>query len=344
MQHSLSERGVTLVELMFGLTISMVLMGAAYTVMKSSIRASTLNDQTAGMQQNARMAMELVTRDLKMAGFGMSGTVGGCNTAVVPTDNNTGGADTGPDRVLVVVPTVLSTLKVTATGGPAVNTITLQDGAVAAMTPDGFAAGAPISIGGVVAFTVGTIAGDVLTLNSNIAAPRVFRGCVQPCAGATQVYWLRCVRYDIATTTALCEGSAPCLRRGIDPGGGVAPTMVAIAEGIEDLQLAYACDGCNGTVPDGVVDDQNASNTFDTADFISNSAWATVPATPDSIRMVRVSIVARQTLSDPEWGSTAPIVAEDHNPTQDAGYSAATYEHNRRRLLTRTVQLRNVGL
>jgi len=321
-----------------------VLMGAAYTVTKSSMRASTINDQTAGMQQNARIAMELVTRDLKMAGFGMSGAVGGCNTAIVPTDNNTGGADTGPDRVLVVVPTLLSTLKTTVTGGPTTNTITLQAGAVAAMVPDGFAVGQSISIGGVVPASVGTITGDVLTLGSNIGAPRVFSGCAQPCTGATQIYWLRCVRYDIATTTTLCEGSAPCLRRGIDPGGGVAPTMVAIAEGIEDLQLAYACDGCNGALPDGIVDDQNASNTFDASDFISNSAWATAPATADTIRMVRVSIVARQTQNDPDWGSTAPIVVEDHNPASDAGFSLSTYQRSRRRLLTRTIQVRNLGL
>jgi hypothetical protein len=59
--------------------------------------------------------------------------------------------------------------------------------------------------------------------------------------------------------------------------------------------------------------------------------------------MVRVSIVARQRVADDKWSSTAPITAEDHNPTQDAGYSQAAYAQSRRRLLTRTIQVKNLG-
>lgn len=350
------ERGVTLVELMFGLAIALIVAGAGYTVMSGSEKAATVNDQTAQMQQSARVAMELLSRDIKMAGFGINGPVGACGTAIVPLDNTPGGADTGPDQVRLVVPTVLSTLAATATGP--FTTVTLQAGAVAAMTPDGFGAGQTISIGGTQSTTVAAIAGDVLTTGTTIGAPMVFLGCVQPCAAATQVFWLRCVRYDIvretdANATTLCEGAPPCLRRGVDPGGGVAPTMVPIAEGIEDLQLAYACDGCNGTVPDGVVDDQNASGTFDAADFISNSTWTTAPMTADTIRLVQINIVARQPraqVNSPSEGGTAgmntlaPIVAADHNPSNDAGFDPATYSQIRRRLLTRTVQARNLGL
>ncbi len=335
-----TERGATLVELMFGLAIALVAVGAGYAVMNSSQRAASVNSQTAEMQQNVRVAMELLTQDLKTAGFGMNGAVGGCAYAIVPADNQTGGPDTGPDAVSLVVPTVLSTLAAQVTGGPATTTITLQSGAVAAMAPNGFGAGTVISINGILAGSVVGIAGDILTLGNAISAPAVF-------PPGTPVYWLQCLRYDVVRVTdvnaaTLCTGNPPCLRRGPNPDTN--PTsMVAVAEGIEDLQLAYACDGCNGTVSDGIIDDQNASNTFDTADFISNSTWTSSPVTPDTIRLVRLSIVARQTQSDPQWASTAPIVAEDHNPTSDAGFSLATYQQSRRRLLTRTVQVRNLG-
>jgi len=340
-----SQRGVTLVELMFGLVISMVLIAAGYTVLSTSQKAATANDQTAEVQQNARVAIELVTRDLKMAGFGMAAPVGSCNYAIVPSDNTTGGADTGPDSFSAVVPTTLSTLAATATG--TTSTITLQSGAVAAMTPEGFAVGATVSVGGAFSATVGAISGDVLTLNTAIGAPQAY-------PSGTQIYWLRCITYAIATTTTRCAGTAPCLVRGVRNTAVTVnndANMIPIAEGIEDLQLAYGCDGCNGSVADGVVDDQNASNTFDTPDFVSNSTWTSSPGTPDTIRLVRVSIVARQTGTDKDFSDKniaqpgrGPQTLEDHNPAQDASYSATTYTQYRRRTFTRTVQLRNVGL
>jgi len=335
-----AERGMTLVELMFGLALATLAIGASYTAMSSSQKAASINNQTAEMQQNVRVAMELLTQDLKTAGFGMLGTpVGVCTNPIMPADQTAGGADTGPDSVSVVAPTLLSTLSTQANA--AATTITLQPGVT---YPTGFGNGSVVTINGVISRSV-TVNTNTLTLGTGIGVSAVF-------PVGTPVYWLQCIRYDVVRTTTanaatLCGGTPPCLRRGPNPDTN--PTgMVAVAEGIEDLQLAYACDGCNaalamGSVPDGIVDDWNASNTFDTADFVSNTTWAAAPETPDKIRMVRISIVAIQKLADEKWASTAPITAEDHNPTQDAGYSQAAYAQSRRRLLTRTVQVKNLG-
>lgn len=323
-----NERGATLIEVVLGVAVALVVVAAGYTVMTGTEQATTTNDLTTQMQQNARVAMELVTQDLKMAGFGMTSAVGACTYAMMPADNTPAGPDTGPDSVSLAIPTVLSTLAAQANGP--INTIALQSGAVAAMTPSGFAVGALISIGGVISTSVSGISGDVLTLASTIGAPAVF-------PVGTQVYWLQCIPYTIGTTTTVCAGNAPCLLR----------NGVAIAEGIEDLQLAYACDGCTGNAtPDGIIDDQNGSNTFDAADFIYNTTWMTSPLTPDTIRLVRVNIVAREIRSDPIWNGTAPVIVEDHNPANpgDPGFNQQTYQQIRRRLLTRTVDLRNQGL
>jgi type IV pilus assembly protein PilW len=320
------------------LVISIIVVGAGYTVMTSSLKATTVNDQSTQMQQSARIAMDLISQDLKMAGFGMTAAVGNCNYAVVPLDQNTAGADTGPDGFRVVVPTTgtaapLWTLAVDLNGAPTATQLTLTAGAGAAMTAAGFGAGAyafpqPISIGGTVSATVTAQTGDTLTLSTAIPAPTRL-------VANTRVYWLQCISYDIATTAAACSGNAPCLRR----------DGVAVAEGIEDLQLAYACDGCTvGGIPDGIIDDQNGSNTFDAADFISNNTWTTAPFTPDTLRLVRVSIVARQTRADTDWKSGQVIQAEDHNPATDPGFNATTAQQLRRRLLTRTIEFRNLGL
>jgi hypothetical protein len=105
-------------------------------------------------------------------------------------------------------------------------------------------------------------------------------------------------------------------------------------------------------VADGIVDDVDLSGSFSADDFISNNTWAVTPTTPDTIRLVRITIVARQLGVDLRIGDTnvgrvgtaAPIVIEDHNPSNDAGFNLTAYQQQRRRVITRTVQLRNLGL
>jgi len=355
-EHLRNEAGATLTELMAGVVITLLVAAAGFTVLTSSEKAATVNEQTAQTQQNGRVAMELVARDLKMAGFGLvsgGGTINNCTAAgstvpILPLDNTPAGADTGPDSVRLVVPTRLSTLNGQHPAAPpaAITQLALQAGAVASM---GITTNQSVSVNGAASGNIQSIAGDTLTLTNPIAAPALF-------PGGTVVYWMQCITYAITSNATKCAGSGPCLLRGIRDTTvadiNLDPNMVPIADGIEDLQLAYACDGCTGTaVPDGIVDDQNANGNFDAGDFISNNAWATAPMTPEKIRLVRVTVVARQPREDLGLGegksevqATGPVIVEDHNPSSDAGFVSSEYSHFRRRVLTRTVQLRNVGL
>ena len=307
--RSREEHGFTIIELLAALIVALVIVGAGFTALTTSDKASRVNDMVAETQQNVRIAMELLSRDVKMAGFGMTAPVGTCANAINPQDNNTGGADAGPDAVALVAPLTsivapVWTLSAQVVGGPATNTITLQAGAVAAMTTAGLAVGSTVSIAGAASGTVAAVAGDTLTFVNPIPAPAVY-------PVATQVYLLQCITYAIGTAIPPCTGTATCLLRGVRDAVGFAnintdPNMVAIADGIEDIQLTYACDACNaainGGVADGLPDDQNGSNTFDTADFISNSAWGTAPLVPATIRLVQISIVARQLRNDQGFG------------------------------------------
>jgi type IV pilus assembly protein PilW len=346
------ERGFTLVELMIGLVVATIIVAAAFTAMTGSDRATKINDQTAQAQQNVRLAMELISHDIKMAGYGMTTPLPGCNTAIVPGDQNPVGADTGPDSVSLVVP-ITATVAPFWTIGPAGATgpfpqITLASAAaVTDMMTAGLAIGGTISIGGVVSQTVTGIAGTTLTLGSTVSAPATF-------PANTPVFLLQCVQYRVSNLAAECAGSTPCLLRNVNG------TVTPISDGIEDLQFAYACDGCNAAVNSGVedriIDDQLAVNgTFDQTDFLSDSTWAFAPLVPTSIRLVRVTIVARQTQNDEGFGegrarasASVPVTVEDHNPVSGqfaAGdYNATTYSQVRRRTLTRTVEVRNVGL
>lgn len=347
------ERGVTLVELMVGAVVGLAIVAAAFTTLISSQKSTRANDQVVETQQNVRIAMDLLSRDIRHAGFGRAGTVGACTTAITPMDNTPAGADTGPDSIQLLVPlgtsiapawTLANPVGGTATGG--FSQIVLPAGAVANMATEagGSLVGSAISIAGVATATVTSVAGD--TINFAPIPPPVAFPAGMP------VYLLQCVTYAIGSTTAACGGTAPCLLR----------NGVSVADGIEDIQFAYACDGCvaaiNGGKPDRMIDNQGGAAGFDQADFITNNTWSLAPMLPDTIRLVQVTIVARQPMSDqgmvdggrPTNLSPTALQVSDHAhnaglfvPGDYAGLNPP-YSQFRRRVLTRTIETKNQRL
>jgi len=365
-------RGFTLIELLIALIITSIIVLAGFTILTTSNKATRANTQTVATQSNVRSAMELMSRDLKMAGFGMTGPVGNCPTAIVPSDNTPAGADSGPDAVSMVVPAVSNANAqwvLSAQAAAPANQIQLSSAHVSDMATLGLANGSVVSLGGafsvqVTAVNAGT---GVITLAAPIVAPAVFpaKTTTTPQGPDTPVYLLQCVTYQVIRppdTNNVCAGNAPCLVRGVPAAANncdvAASPCIPIVDGIEDLQLAYACDGCvstiNGGVPDGTIDDQPTTPSgFDVSDFVTNSTWATPPLTPDKVRLIQLSIVARQTATDVGMGDTnaagtftaAPLQVSDHNAAADTGYyNAAQYQQQRRRVLVRTISTRNMGL
>ena len=371
----LRERGFTLIELMIAIVISSVIVVAGYTALTTTQRATISNERAVGTQQNIRVAMELLARDIKQAGFGMpvapntpvGGTAGNCApggtaAAIRPLDNNsavplTAVNDTGADTISLVVPRTNSTngavpgwvLASAAPSGGAgsFTTITLTSTAINEMVAEGMlnGSGAYISLGGVVTVPVTSSSGATITLGTPTYAPINF-------PAGTQVYLLQCVTYQVTTGAANCGSAGPCLTRTVD--SGTAPTTTTpLVDGVEDLQFAYGCDGCNATInagiPDSVIDDFNGNNTFDVADFQTNRVWAVGTFDPTTIRLVQINLVARQTAIDQGTGEgihagalSGPFQVSDHLPSNDAGYAASTYQSFRRRFLTRTVDTRNM--
>lgn len=346
------EQGLTLVELMVGIVVALGVVVAAFTILTTSQKSTQANDQTVETQQNVRIAMDLLSHDIKHAGFGMTGPVGACGTAIIPLDHTPTGADTGPDSIRLIVPIGTSIAPAwtlaSAVGGTAASIpqITLTAGAVANMATEagGSLIGAVVSIAGVATATVTSIGGN--TINFAPIPPPVAFPIGMP------VYLLQCVTYSIGTTTAACGGNSPCLLR----------NGVSVADGIEDIQFAYACDGCNavvnGGVADRIIDNQGGAAGFDQADFVTNNAWNAAPLTPDKIRLVQVTVVARQTTGDQGLGegrsamtlSPTALQVSDHN--HSAGLFVAgdyaglnpPYSNYRRRVVTRTVETKNQRL
>ena len=70
------ESGFTLIELMVTMLISMFLIAAISTAYISQQRSKTGQDQVVEMQRNARAALEVISADIRMAGFDPRGTAG----------------------------------------------------------------------------------------------------------------------------------------------------------------------------------------------------------------------------------------------------------------------------
>ena len=72
----LDRKGITLIELMVALVISGIVIGAVYRLFIAQTRAYGLQDQVVEIQQNVRSAMEVLLRDLRMAGCDDDNTIG----------------------------------------------------------------------------------------------------------------------------------------------------------------------------------------------------------------------------------------------------------------------------
>jgi len=341
------ERGVTLIEVMVGMVIGVIVVGAAFTLPTATSLSVRANEQTVDTQQNVSLAMELLSRDIKMAGFGAtSAAVGNCTYPIMPNDNTPTGTDSGPDSVQILVPATKASgatpwLLQAATSTSGATQITLKAGAVADMVSSGLVANSSyISINGAHTGQVTAVNAVANTIGVSIPAPIWF-------PADAPVYLLQCIRYQVVTNAAVCGSNEPCLTRGV-AGVTTGPSAEApIVEGVEDLQLAYACDGCvaaiNGGNPDRVIDNQGGGAGFDQADFISNNAWATAPMTPDKIQLVQISLVARQPKGDLGFGETGRATMGSAAVTVSEDRSLPANGNHRRRLLTKTVETRNVG-
>jgi type IV pilus assembly protein PilW len=397
-----AQAGFTLTEVMVATMMTTALLAAGFGALTVSQKGARVSGQVGNTQATARNALDMITADLKLAGFGMQGIttpVGGCHingtpSALVPVDNSPAGADFGPDSISMVVPMTNSITAVGALwqvfvppagtiGGPKIPiaNIPMPANATTGMgnaIPGGFSAlpGNVVSIGGVAGSTIQLAKVGGLDINPAIQGPTAF-------GTGTQVYLVQCITYQVIPppdALNICQGSSPCLVRGAVPAALILPgtppncnqlnaNCVPIMDGVEDLQLEYACDGCSPTINsgnlDGQIDDLNGNNIFDTPDFVTNRNWFGTAApfggsmTPAKIRMVQVTIVARQTQLDQGMGEGISTNVSNNNAiTNVSDHNHATgvfafgdnttpaqqqaYLQFRRRVQTRTVELRNM--
>lgn len=94
------ERGVTLIELLIAMVVSTLLVAGMYSFFMIQQKTYAVQDNVADMQQNARMSLVSLVRNVRMAGYGVPSTC-----ALVPVNSTT-----GPDGIFVSDATAIQTL------------------------------------------------------------------------------------------------------------------------------------------------------------------------------------------------------------------------------------------
>jgi prepilin-type N-terminal cleavage/methylation domain-containing protein len=203
----MNRRGVTLIELLVAVSITGLLVGGIYRTFVSQQHTYTVQEQIVDMQQNVRLAINRMTRELRMAGYGR---VNGINqNAITP-----GG---GGNSVTVVGGyQVLTTLSANATSGS--KTILVNDAS-------GFNTGTKqyLSINGTESLQIQKITGNQIDFKGGTQlSDEHFAG--EP------VFLIMAITYSIGGF----EGKSSLLR---DENLGQGPQPVA--ENIENLRFRY---------------------------------------------------------------------------------------------------------
>jgi prepilin-type N-terminal cleavage/methylation domain-containing protein len=95
-----NEFGFTLIEIMFALVVSSILFVSIYNVYSSQNKTYTVQEQVSDMQQNGRVASDILSRHIRMAEFGqptwttINGASGITFRGIKVTDGGTGNPDT----------------------------------------------------------------------------------------------------------------------------------------------------------------------------------------------------------------------------------------------------------
>jgi len=275
---SLEEsKGLTLTEVLVALVVSAILIAGLYQTFIGQQKTYTVQEQVVDMQQNARLAINRMMKEMRMAGFGNVGMILPNATFGLKTLSNAINANNPGAGVTVITVGGSTTLAVEPTASNQIQVTSLTDSQGNALFDTGNRK--YVSVDGLEAFQVTNVDTNnkILTLNGNLT-----QGPKQN----APVFALRAVSYQVDSGTFT-------LRRDENLGAG----EETLIDNITGLQLQYLDE--SGSV---------------IADPVANAA---------NIRVIRVTVTARTSVSDPDYKS-------------DGGY--------RMRTITSNINVRNMGL
>ncbi|OGP92948.1 MAG: hypothetical protein A2156_10365 [Deltaproteobacteria bacterium RBG_16_48_10] len=227
-------KGLSLIELLVALGVSSILMAGLYRTYIGQQRAYTVEDQVVDMQQNVRVSVGQMMREVRMAGYGGNiltafGNVNGFTNIITPVyhANNVG---TNDDSITIIIAEQVSKLNQNA----AKNSSDLDLNNPGSIFNTGTKK--YLCLNGANNYSVQSISGNTVTLATSLAEDH-FQN--EP------VFLVKAITYKLQWDQA--DPTMPVLVEDEHTGGG----SQVIAENIERLQFHY-------TLSDGSVTDTPA--------------------------------------------------------------------------------------
>jgi len=331
----MGNRGMTLVELLLALAITAIVGSVAFSVFMTTNWASRTQTEVSETQQYVRIAMDRLSRDVRMAGFGLprettslTFTGGTWSAPVTITDSST-----GPDSVVLLG--IGYKAGVLEDGGDA-DCNGLNDSYICLekensgdkSVPDVFFPGGNfkndrryVSLDGIAFYELATSGHGASQKKLKIANSGTLERAYSDGVG---VYIIQAVRYTIATDFGDCSSAYPCLATE-DMTALRGSNRQVLAENIEDMQLACGVDADK----DGRLD-YGAS--YDKTDFINNGT-----ASATDVAALRVSLVGRSRHPDNSRSWTSAFA----RPQLENRAAAGVADGYRRRSSTKVIKVRN---
>jgi prepilin-type N-terminal cleavage/methylation domain-containing protein len=218
-----SKEGVTLIELLIAMLISAILVAGIYRTFIHQQKTYATQEQVADMQQNVRVAINRMMREIRMAGFGNVQGVLPVTFLGVRTYPNVVNPDLPSVGELTIVSAIGGTAILTAQPGGPLASNQIQVNTLADFDTNNKSY---ISIGGLESHIITAIDGakNILTLNTDV-------GNVYKIDGKTPVlvYAIRAISYAIIPDAS----GRPILKRDENTGGGFQP----MADNIEAIEF-----------------------------------------------------------------------------------------------------------
>ncbi|MBI5143410.1 MAG: PilW family protein [Nitrospirae bacterium] len=316
----LDESGYSMAELMISIMLSSILMAAAYATYTTQTRSYARQENTGEVNTQARIALGILTEDIKSEGFGVpadmnSEPINGRTAPIVIND-----AGNGPDAITLVSGfRQIGTLQSAVASGATQIRISYGGTAIHPNSTDR----RYISIDGV-SFNVVTITQNDPVFTLRDAVPISF-------PAGRPVYLVEDVTYCVSFAAGQTAGELRRIRRNANAArceaANTSDTEV-IAGNVEDMQLAYAVDADAS----GAIDDQNGNGRFDDGDYLYNGTNAGLITSTSTIKAVRVSILARSPREDASMSAVMTPPASIENRSR--GNADVVTDHFVRRLWT----------
>jgi len=333
------QSGISMVELMIGITLGLVLMVVVSQILVSNKASFKANEAMSRVQENGRLAMDLLGRDIRLAGYN------GCSKGL-PINNiaePTGSSWVSFDKAVIgytqsTLPTGLGLVATEVLAGTDVIKIQYASSVDASLTGNMSAVNANIQItdnpNGTIqtddilflsdcekadvfrANNVSSGSGKITITHSNASntgnnLSKAYQGDAELMKLATSIYFIACMSAASAPTST-CSATDPryLWRKTLS---GISLVAQDLVEGVEDMRITYGED----------TDGDTVANKYVVAGSVGD--WSNVVS-------VRVSLLLR-TVDDK--------IATKAQTYSYNGSSVTATDLRVRRVYTSTIDLRN---